>query len=67
MYPNLRAEIVRKGIKHADIANYLGITRSSLSAKMTGKRPFTWEEVEKISDMLNVDVSLKVLFKKADA
>jgi transcriptional regulator with XRE-family HTH domain len=49
----LRALLKRAGVKHADLATELGIDPSTLSLKLSGKRPFRVEEVTAIRDLLN--------------
>lgn len=65
MYPNLRAEIVRRGLFMADVAKELGCTESTFSLKMTGKLGFTLKEAFAIKKMLNTDLSIDVLFQAA--
>ncbi len=44
VYKNLYAEIVRKSISLDEMAKSLGITYSTLMAKLSGKETFTLEE-----------------------
>lgn len=39
----------------ADVANHLGIKRSTMSSKMTGKTKFNVDEVEKICKFLGIE------------
>lgn len=43
-YPNLEAEIVRRGILKKDIKNVLKLDHASFSYKLNGIRPFTLEQ-----------------------
>ncbi|WP_137143895.1 hypothetical protein [Ethanoligenens harbinense] len=47
-YPNLRAAVAVKGLKYKRIADELSISAKALSNKVSGKTPFTWNEVCKI-------------------
>ena len=69
MYPNLRAEMRRKGITQRDMVKYLNgrdckISVTTLCNKMTGKREFTFSEAIAIKDILGVEVPLEVLFQR---
>lgn len=64
MYPNLKAEMARKGVTLSVLADYLGITIGTLSLKLNGKYPITWDEAIKIKKFLGVDISLEVLFSE---
>ena len=50
----IRDLIKEKGIKLGRIASVLGISRSGLWKKMTGKSHFKTEELHRIADFLNV-------------
>ena len=72
MYPNLRAELARKGITVRLLAKKIGMATSTLSLKLSGKSSFTLEEAIAIKQYLN-DVkpfngciSLEVLFERAE-
>jgi len=69
VYPNLRAEMKRKGITQRDLVNVLKdrdskICLTTLCNKMTGKSGFTFAEVVAIKDILGTDIPLEVLFQK---
>lgn len=69
MYPNLRAELKRRGITLEKLAQLLNITVSTLSLKMNGRYAFTFNEAKQIKSILNeispLDMSLDVLFEEA--
>lgn len=67
MYPNLEAELKRKNIKRSDLANFLGISLSTMSEKMQGNSDFTFAAAKKIKDFLRVDIPLEVLFANDSA
>lgn len=67
MYPNLRAEMARKGITAKQLAEQIGITASTFSLKMRGEYDFTMDEAIKIKAILEVNLSLETLFEKAAA
>lgn len=67
MYPNLKAEMARKGITAKQLAELIEVTPSTFSLKMLGKYDFTLAEAVKIKDALGVDIPLEVLFARAAA
>lgn len=67
MYPNIRAELVRKGKTLTELAEYLGISLGTLSAKMNGKFDFTFLEAVNTKRFLAVDIPLEVLFERVAA
>lgn len=64
VYPNLLAEIARKGLSIAEASRAIGISRNTLYFKMGGKSEFTLDEAVKIKDMLQIDLPLEVLFER---
>ena len=62
MYPNLNAEIARKGIVRKEIAEGLGISPSTLSLKLNGKAIVTLREAATIKRILNVNMPIEELF-----
>jgi DNA-binding XRE family transcriptional regulator len=66
MYPNLRAEMARYGIKPTDLAETLGLTRKSINNKMTcrTKLGFGLDEAVKIRDTFFPKIRLDELFAK---
>lgn len=67
MYRTLENEIYHKRIKKSDIADYLGITQSTLSLKLSGRFQFTLEEAIKIKRFIRSDLSIEELFERAAA
>ena len=76
MYPNVEAERIRAGLTLEPIAEALGVTVSTLSLKLNGKYPITFNEAKKIKDIIaeakkakgitiNIDLPLEVLFEEA--
>ena len=68
MYPNIRAEMARKGLIQQDIVNELqkrGFTMvvPTFSAKLNKKFEFTFAEAVAIKDILGVEMPLEELFK----
>ena len=59
----LAGEIAKRGIKKKVIADSLGICGKSLNNKMSGRVPFTWDEVKKIRSTFFPDMSPDDLFK----
>ena len=62
MFPNLRAEIIRKGFLFADVAAAINRTESTFSQKMNGKQPFLLSEAFAIKKFLKTEMSLDELF-----
>jgi hypothetical protein len=55
VYPNLRAEIRRKGLSESDFATeVVGISSSLFSLKITGRNSFKQREIERIIDYFNM-------------
>lgn len=66
MYPNLRAEIARRNLTNAALANAIGISESRFSLKMNGKYPFSLKEAIAIKNFLNTTLTIEELFLKED-
>lgn len=64
MYSNLRAEMARKNITGYELAEKIGITNGTFSAKFNGKSEFTLDEAFKIKSILETDLTIEVLFAK---
>ena len=56
-FPNLAGEIARRGIKKKAIADALNICNRSLNNKLSGRVPFTWDEVKLIRSQFFPDMS----------
>ena len=63
MFPNLKAEMARKGIKPTDIAKLLKVTYDTAINKLSGKTEFTRAEIFKIRKEFFPDLALEYLFK----
>lgn len=63
MYPNLAAEIAKRGIKKKAICESLGVTYRCLHNKMSGQSPITWEEACKIQSEFFPDIAKDILFE----
>ena len=61
-FPNLSGEIARRGIKKKAIADALNICNRSLNNKLSGRVPFTWDEVKLIRSQFFPDMSPDDLF-----
>ena len=53
---NIKQIVDEKGVKLGKVASILGLSRSGLWKKMTGRSPFKEEELHRIADFLNVTV-----------
>ena len=62
MFPNLKAEMARKGIHQAELAEELGVTPATMSLKLTGKSKLTLDEAFAIKKHVRTRLSLDVLF-----
>lgn len=62
MYPNLSAELARKGLKQKDIVSILKVRPATVSHKLQGKSPLMIDEAIKIQKSLFPDMSLDYLF-----
>lgn len=62
VYPNLAAEIAKRGIKKSAIASALGISGKALYNKMAGIAPFTWPETCTIQHTFFPDIDKDALF-----
>ena len=63
MYPNLKAELARKGIKLTELSQTTGIPYQTLTSKMSGKTQFTYKETLLIKKALEIDLPLEELFE----
>lgn len=66
MLNNLEAEIKRKNLKKDEIAKSIGKTYITLTQKMSGKYPFTYDEAVKIQETFFPEVDIKVLFEETN-
>ena len=64
MYPNLKAEMARRGVTLTDLATATGRTVSTISQKALGKKEWLFWETIKIKERIGCDVPLEILFKK---
>lgn len=70
-YPNLEVMLVKTHISRDDLSFYIGLNKSTLSAKMTGKRDFKLSEALLIQELIRMraekdndrDISIEELFK----
>lgn len=66
-YPILAGEIAKRGIKKKAIASHIGICNRSLNNKLSGRVPFTWDEVKAIRSQFFPDMLPEDLFQSKDA
>jgi plasmid maintenance system antidote protein VapI len=62
MFPNIRAEMARKGLKINSMAEVLEINDRTLGNKLAGKTEFTWTEVSQIRKRFFPSCSIEYLF-----
>lgn len=65
-YPNLAAEIAKRGIKKNAIAKRLGICDKALCNKLKGRTPFTWPEVRTIRNEFFPDIPPDIMYVKKE-
>ncbi len=62
MFPNLNAELARKGWSKKDLAAKLGKRYGTVIDKLSGKSPLTYEDCKDIKAALGTDLPLEVIF-----
>ena len=65
-YPNLKAEMARRGIKAYELAEALGIRQATLSSKMNGRTEFTLDECMTAKRFIGTAMPFELLFKRED-
>ena len=60
----LRILMLNKGITQKMLAEHLGIHHQTINDKICGIRPFTWDEVVKISEILGIENPIGVIETK---
>lgn len=53
---NIRAELARRNISASQAAGVLGISKQAFSNRMTNKKPFNIEELEKLANHMNCHI-----------
>ncbi|WP_339161718.1 hypothetical protein [Siminovitchia sp. FSL W7-1587] len=66
MYPNLDAEMARKGIKRKDLAQLFKGRVPTVSEKLNGKYPLLLDEAVRIRETFFPEYSLEYLFETCD-
>ncbi|MEK3722263.1 MULTISPECIES: XRE family transcriptional regulator [Paenibacillus] len=66
MYPNLDAEMARRGIKRKDLACLFKNRTATVSDKLNGKYPFLLDEAFRIKETYFPDMPLDYLFKQTN-
>lgn len=66
IYPNLKAEMARKGFSQKDLAKALNMYEPGISYKMHSKSGFTVTEAIRVKKLLGVEMPLEVLFERAE-
>lgn len=64
IYPNLRAELARKGWSVERLANEVGVPYATLRGWLYGKCAIKFSDARKIKRALEVDIPLEVLFEE---
>lgn len=71
MYPNLKAEIARKGLTLLKIVEELkkrgiNMTVSMLSLKLNGKYPLYLNEAKALKEIVETDIPIDILFEEVN-
>lgn len=53
---NIRAEMSRRGLSQTAVANRLGLSQASMSARLRGVTPFDLNEVVQLADLFGMTV-----------
>lgn len=61
-FNNLLLEMTKHGITQKDIAVLIGKTQKTVSQKLNGKIDFYMDEIIKIRNLLNPELSIEYLF-----
>jgi len=64
MFPNLRAEMARKGLTTNELSTCLGCSPKTIRNKFTGRSEFTRAELFKIKSTFFPDLTIEYLFQK---
>ena len=64
LYPNLRAEMGRRGLNMRTLGLVLGVTKATISRKLTGKGKWSLKDVDRLCKYF--DCTYEYLFKKND-
>ena len=56
MFPKLRGRIIEKYDTLRNFAKALNVTEATLSLKLSGKFAFTYEDIERIRELLDISV-----------
>lgn len=67
LYPVLRSELDRRGIRLTAVSRALGITDRTLRNKLNGQTDFTWPEVCRINEQFFPDLKKDELFMREEA
>ena len=62
MYPNLYAELARRGKTKRDLAAMISMPYSTLLDKLNGRTQFTLAETVKIKEAIKSDLAIDILF-----
>ncbi|MBO1513225.1 XRE family transcriptional regulator [Metabacillus bambusae] len=62
MYPNLDAEMARRGLKRKDLACMFRDRAATVSDKLNGKSPFLLDEVFRIKENFFPECDIEYLF-----
>ena len=62
LFPTLKAEMARKGLKALDVAEAMGISDKTAYKKLSGASPFTLNETVKVRDKYFPAMTIEELF-----
>jgi predicted transcriptional regulator len=67
IFPNLKAELARRGWTVKTLSEVTKIPLSTLNARLYGKSDLRWKDANKIKEALSTDLPLEVLFAEREA
>ncbi len=63
---NVRAELARRGLSQATIANSLGLSQAAVSRRLLGTTSFSIAELERVAEVLPVPIAVLLADEPAD-
>ncbi len=66
MFPNIAKELVRNGFKLVDLAQKIGMSKTALYDRYTGRVVFSLPDAIKIKEALGSEMTIEELFWKVE-
>lgn len=64
---SVREHLARRGIRQRQAAPVLGLSQQALSDRLTGRTPFTVPDLERLAELLGIDVAELLQPRQVDA